>query len=127
VTALLAGVLVAPAHAGEILTGLKDNIWICVSPEAYDDAVARERQQGQKLEDLKKELADQKRCMYADTDLVGRMMAPFAIVTERNGTKVRVQFTVEYRKRLEFLHRMISRIVLAGWTDSANLVEKPIL
>jgi hypothetical protein len=126
--AALLSVVVATTHAGETLQSLREGCWVCSSPEAYDLAIQEERKlQGQGLEELKKELLDKKLCMYADHDLVGRMMAPFAIILERNGTKVKVQFTVEYRKRIEFLHRQISRVVLAGWTDSANLTEKPIL
>jgi len=112
----------------EYLETLKEGCWICVSPEAYDQAVERERNlHGQDLDALKKQLLEQKLCMYADAELVGRMMVPYATVVERNGTKVKVQFTLEYRKRLEFLHRMISRAVMAGWTASTNLVKKPIL
>jgi len=115
------------AGAAEYLQTLKDGTWICVSPDAYDQAVQQQTTQSQDLEALQKELLDKKQCMYLDAEWVGNMMAPFARVTERQGTKVRVEFTIEFRKRIEFLHRQINRVTYAGWTDSANLVDKEIL
>ena len=38
-----------------------------------------------------------------------------------------VTFTVEFRKRFEILHRRITRVTYAGWTEAANLVDKEIL
>jgi hypothetical protein len=124
---LLVGALVGHAPAAEYLQSLKEGTWICVSPDAYDDAVARQRSSGMDLEALRKDLLDRKQCMYLDAEWVENMMAPFARVLERQGTKVRVEFTIEFRKRIEFLHRQIHRITYAGWTDSTNLVDKEIL
>jgi hypothetical protein len=49
------------------------------------------------------------------------------VVLERDGNKVKIQFVVTQRKKIEFLHRMINRYVLVGWTEIANLTPKAIL
>jgi hypothetical protein len=117
-----------PAPAGETLTTLKDNIFICVSPQAYDDAMARVRElSGKDLEPLKKELSEQKQCMFVDKEMVADLMAPYAVVLERESSKVRVQFILQDRKKIEFLHRLINRYVLVGWTEEANLEPKQVL
>jgi hypothetical protein len=126
--ALLLSLVLGTAHAGEFLTTLKEGSWLCSSPDAYDIAIEEQRKwEGGNLDVLKKDLLDRKLCMYVDAEYVEKMMIPFAQVLERQGTKVRVQFTVEFRKRLEILHRFISRVTYAGWTDAANLRDKEIL
>ena len=123
------GVLaLAPARAGETYTTLKENIFVCISPQAYDAAMVRVRElNGKDLEPLKKELGEQKQCMFVDAEMVDGIMAPFALVLERNGSKVQVQFIVTFRKRIELLHRLINRYVLVGWTDESNLEPKRVL
>lgn len=117
----------ATAQAGEFLHILKPGCWVCSSPEAYDQAVAEERRQNGNAEDLRRQLLEQKLCMWVDDEMVEKMMIPYARILERQGDKVRVEFTVELRKRLAVLHRQISRITYAGWTDAANLREREIL
>lgn len=125
---LCAMLAVAAAHAGETFSTLKENIFVCVSPEAYDDAMVRVRGiNGSELDDLKKDLGEKKQCMFVDAEIVEGIMAPFAVVLNRDGTKVQVQFIVTFRKRIELLHRMINRYVLVGWTDESNLEPKVIL
>ena len=120
--------LIATAQAGETFTTLKENIFVCVSPQAYDDAMVRVRElNGGNLEPLKKELGDKKQCMFVDPELADNIMAPFAVVLQRDGTKVQVQFVVTLRGRVAFLHRLINRYVLVGWTDESNLEPKQIL
>jgi hypothetical protein len=130
--ALLGFAAFTPAHAqdqsGSTFTTLKENVFICVSPEAYDDAMVRVNgRNGQDLEPVKKELAENKQCMFVDAEMVDGIMAPFAVVLQRNGTKVQVQFVVTFRKRIALLHRMINRYVLVGWTEQSNLEPKTIL
>ena len=126
--ALLSIAALAPAQAGETFTTLKENIFVCISPQAYDDAMARVRElDGKDLEPLKKELGDNKQCMFVDPELVDNMMAPFAVVLQRDGTKVQVQFIVTFRNRVALLHRLINRYVLVGWTEESNLEPKRIL
>lgn len=117
-----------PAQAGETFSTLKENIFLCVSPEAYDDAMVRVRElNGQDLEALKKDLGEKKQCMFVDTEMAENIMAPFALVLKRDGTKVQVQFIVTFRNRIALLHRLINRYVLVGWTEESNLEPKTIL
>lgn len=116
------------AQAGETFKTLKENIFVCISPEAYDDAMERVHQlNGGDLEPLKKELGEKKQCMFVDPELADNIMAPFAVVLKRDGTKVQVQFIVTLRGRIAFLHRLVNRYVLVGWTDESNLTPKQIL
>lgn len=124
---MLAGLVASAAQAGEYLHTLKPGCWVCTSPEAYDQAVAEERRADGDLEELKRRLLERKFCMYIDAEYVEKMMIPYAKILERQGNKVKVMFTVDFRKRLGVLHRQITRITYAGWTDAANLVEREIL
>jgi len=124
-TGILAGF---SARAGETYTTLKENIFVCISPEAYDEAMVRVRElNGGDLEPLKKDLGEKKQCMFVDAEMADDIMAPFAIVMKRDGTKVQVQFIVSFHKRIAFLHRLVNRYVLVGWTDESNLEPKKIL
>ena len=49
------------------------------------------------------------------------MKERFLKVLERQGNKVKVAFVMQYRKRLAFLHRQISRVTFVGWMDVGNL------
>jgi hypothetical protein len=126
--AVLAAAALAPAQAGESFTTLKENIFVCISPQAYEDAMLRVRAvNGGDLEPLKKELGEAQQCMFVDAEMADNIMAPYAIVLQRDGTKVQVQFIITFRKRVELLHRLINRYVLVGWTDESNLESKTIL
>lgn len=125
---LLSIVVVGSAQATEYLQTLKEGSWVCTSPEAYDQAVDEQRRWlNGDLEDLKKQLLARKLCMYVGAEYVEKMMAPFAKVLERNGNKVKVSFTVDFRERIEFLHRRITRVTYVGWTAATNLIDKEIL
>ena len=126
--ALACAALAAPALAGETFSTVKDNTFMCVSPQAYDEAMARVAQlNGKDIEPLKKALLEEKQCMFVDPELAEGIMAPFAVVMKREGTKVQVQIVITVRQKIEFLHRMINRYVVVGWTDEANLTPKSIL
>ena len=71
--------------------------------------------------------AEQKLCMYMDSGFVARMMVPYAKVLERQNGKVKVTFTVQFRKRVDDLRRQLSRVTFVGWTDAKNLLDKEIL
>ena len=117
-----------PAQAGETFTTLKENIFVCVSPQAYDEAMVRVRElNGRDLEALKKDLGEKQQCMFVDPELADNIMAPYALVLARDGTKVQVQFIVTLREKKAFLHRLINRYVLVGWTEESNLERKQIL
>lgn len=112
------------APAGEYLKTLKENSWLCSTPEAYDQAIEKERNgQGKNLEELKKQLLEQKLCMYIDHEYAEKIMHPSVKVLERQGNKIKVTFAVEFRKRFELLHHQITRVVYAGWTDTVNLID----
>lgn len=120
--------LVQNAYAGETFMTLKENIFVCISPQVYDDAMARVRElNGSSLAPLRKELAETNQCMFVDPEMADSIMAPYAIVMDRDGTKVQVQFVVTFRQKIELLHRLMNRFVLVGWTDESNLEEKQIL
>jgi hypothetical protein len=126
--ALVGMAVVAPAQAGETFTTLKENIFVCISPQAYDDAMVRVRGLNSRdLEPLKKELGENKQCMFVDPEMADNIMPPFAVVLQRDGTKVQVQFIVTFREKIAFLHRLINRYVLVGWTEESNLEAKRIL
>ncbi len=127
-TLLSMAALAPTALAGETFMTLKENVFMCVSPEAYDDAMARVRElDGRSMEPLKKELAEAKRCMFVDAETVDGIEAPYVIIMERDGTKIQVQIVVTYRERIARLHRLMNRFILIGWTDESNLEEKQIL
>ena len=111
------------AHAGEPQT-LRENSWLCTTPEAYDRAVEAERKrQGNGLQGLKDQLLDAKLCMYVDHQYVAKMRVPVVTILERQGGRVHVSFTAEWRKRLAVLHEQITRIMYAGWTGAENLKD----
>jgi hypothetical protein len=59
--------------------------------------------------------------MYVDNTYLEDMMAPFVTVLDQQGNKVQVSFTVEFNKRIHIIHRQITRVTYAGWTDAGNL------
>ena len=127
--AVVAGMaLIAPVRAGETFTTLKENVFVCISPQAYDDAMTRVAEaKGRDLEPLRKDLGEKKQCMFVDPRMADNIMAPYAIILQRDGTKVQVQFIITFRDRVAFLHRLINRYVLVGWTEEANLEPKQVL
>jgi len=111
------------AHAGEPQT-LRENSWLCTTPEAYDQAVEEEwKRQGNGLQELKDQLLDAKLCMYVDHQYVAKMRVPVVTILGRQGGRVHVSFTAEWRKRLAVLHERITRIMYAGWTGAENLKD----
>ena len=118
---LLVGVVVGSAQA-EAPQTLVDGSWVCRTPEAYDQAVEAERQgQGKTLSKLRAQLLEKQLCMYVDDEYLEDLMAPYVKVLTRQGDKVHVSFSVEFYKRIEFLHRKITRVRYAGWTAAGNL------
>lgn len=127
--AALLGVAATSAQAQEtFLDSFKPGSWLCTSPKVYDEAMVRVAEfAGKELETLKKELIEQRKCLYIDAEMVESMQAPFALTIKREGTKVQVQFVVVNRQRIELLHRRTNKSVLQGWTDESNLVKKKVL
>ncbi len=122
-TGMLAGT--ALAQPGDPPYLLAEGTWVCTTPEAYDDAVAKqENTKGySELMELKDRLLAEKLCMYVDDEDIEDMMAPFVEIVERNGDKVKVTFWIEFYKRIAYLHRTFSRVKFAGWTAVSRLTE----
>ena len=101
---------------------------MCVSPEAYDEAMGRVRElEGRDIEPLKKELAEKKQCMFVDPEMADGIMAPFALVLQARRQQGASAVRRYVRKRIELLHRLTNRYVLVGWTEEANLEAKRVL
>ena len=114
---------IGSAHAAELQT-FAGATWLCRSPAAYDQAIEQAQNlQGKNLRELQRQLLDDKLCMFIDADDVEDILAPFVAVTERQGDRVKVSFTLEFYKKIEYLHRRISRVTYAGWTDAGNLTN----
>ena len=119
--AMLWGLAIAPVQAGDPYM-LREGSWVCRSPETYDIAMARLRGGKGGTSLVRAELVEEKLCMFIDDEYLEDTMAPFYQIQERDGDKVKVLFTVEFYKKIEYLHRRITRITFAGWTHEDNLV-----
>jgi hypothetical protein len=104
---------------------LHENTWVCVTPEAYDQALAEQaKTDGYKaLMALKERLLAEKSCMLVDDDDIEDMMAPFVEVIERQSDKIKVTFTVEFYKRFDAVHARFSRVKFSGWTAEDRLAD----
>ena len=124
IPALMAAMLTCQAQAAGDDEGphvLVEGSFVCVSPEAY--AEAEERAKGaQSRFKLAKELTAEKLCIMVDEEDIEDMMAPFVLVTEEQGDMIRVQYEVEFYKRIEFLNRAFARLIFAGWTHRDNMM-----
>lgn len=114
----------AAAHAAgklhdDLLT-LHDRSWLCATPEDYAFALERVAEAGG-AEAARAELLESKKCILIVEDDIEDIMAPFVEVTDRRESAVRVRFTVEFYKRIELLHRNITRATFVGWTGENNL------
>ena len=100
---------------------LWDGTWVCSTPEAYDQAIDLERNTDMSFTALIKDLLDRKLCIYIDGGDVEDMMAPYVIVVDEQGSKIKVKFMIEFYKKFEFLHRRITRVTFTGWTEKDRL------
>jgi Skp family chaperone for outer membrane proteins len=105
---------------------LAENSWVCVTPEAYDQAIA-EADKTDDIRALRKEFLENKLCMTIDDEDIEDMMAPFVQVTDRQDEKIKVRFEVEFYKRIAYLHRNFARITFAGWTHENRLKPRSSL
>ena len=98
------------------------NTWICASPEAYATAIERQATWPKdQMAGLKAQLLEERLCMLVVEDETEDMMAPFVEVLETRDNMVRVKFMIEFYRKIEYLHRNITRITYGGWTDEGNL------
>ena len=100
---------------------LWDGSWVCSTPEAYDQAIDLERTTDMGFRALKEDLLDRKLCIYIDGGDIADIMAPFVIVVEEQASKVKIKFMIEFYKKVEFLHRRITRWTFTGWTEKDRL------
>lgn len=108
-------------HDADLLT-LHDRSWLCATPEDYAHALRRVDESGAGgFEAVRAELLESKQCILIVEDDIEDIMAPFVEVVDRSGDRVKVRFTVEFYKRIELLHRNISRATFVGWTGEGNL------
>ena len=70
---------------------------------------------------IEAKLRTSKQCILIVEDDIEDIMAPFVQVTERQDELVKVVFTVEFYRRIELLHRNITRATFTGWTGNDNL------
>jgi hypothetical protein len=124
------GGLIFAGHASAqntVLQTFKPDTWLCISPQVYEEAMVRIKgEEGKDIPALRKDLGDKKQCMLVEADLIEDMMAPFVLIIDRNSTKIQVQFIISARQRKEFLHRLIHRTIVTGWTEESNLIPRPV-
>jgi hypothetical protein len=104
---------------------LEEGTWVCVTPEAYDQAmVEQEKTNGYpELMALKDRLLEAKSCMFVDDDDIEDMMAPFVTVVDRQGDKIKVEFWIEFYKKIAELNRAWNRVKFTGWTAEERLAD----
>jgi len=105
---------------------LAENSWVCVTPEAYDQAIT-EADKTDDIRGLRKKFLEDRLCMTIDDEDIEDMMAPFVLVTDRQDEKIKVRFEVEFYKRIAFLHRNFARVTFAGWTHQDRLKPRSSL
>ena len=104
---------------------LEEGTWLCATPEDYDQAIVeQEKTNGYpELMALKDRLLEAKSCMLVDDEDMEDMLPPFVTVVERQGDKVKVEFWVEFYKRIAELHRAWSHVKFTGWTAEERLAD----
>jgi hypothetical protein len=104
---------------------LEEGTWLCATPEDYDRAVAEQAKTNgyPELKALKQRLLADKSCMYVDEEHIEDMMAPFVTVVDRQGDKVKVEFWVEFYKKIAELNRAWSNVKFTGWTAEERLAD----
>jgi hypothetical protein len=104
---------------------LEEGTWICATPEDYDRAIAEQGKTNgyPELMALKERLLAAKSCMYVDDDDIEDMMAPFVTVVDRQGDKVKVEFWIEFYKKIAELNRAWSNVKFTGWTAEERLAD----
>lgn len=124
ILALGSGIGMAAEEEGPFI--LAENSWVCVTPEAYDQAIT-EADKTDDLRGLRKQFLEEKLCMTINDEDIEDMLAPFVLVTERQNEKIKVRFEVEFYKRIAYLHRNFARVTFAGWTHEDRLKPRSSL
>jgi hypothetical protein len=72
---------------------------------------------------LKDRLLEAKSCMFVDHDDIEDMLAPFVTVVDRRGDKIKVEFWIEFYKKIAELNRAWNRVEFTGWTAEERLAD----
>jgi hypothetical protein len=104
---------------------LQEGSWVCVTPEAYDQALVEQAKTNgyKELMALKDRLLTAKSCMFVDDDDIEDMMAPFVEVVDHAGDKIKVTFTIEFYKRTSTIGGAFNRVKFTGWTAEDRLAD----
>ena len=104
---------------------LQEGTWVCVTPEAYDQALAEQAKTNgyKELMALKDRLLAEKSCMFVDDEDIEDMMAPFVKVVDHAGDKIKVTFTIEFYKRTSSIGASFNRVKFTGWTAEDRLAD----
>jgi hypothetical protein len=122
--ALLLIIALAGTGAAGTQWYFKHAAWVCSTPDAYDQAIAAQRNlDGKTLDELRKELFDRKLCVFISDDEITGVMSPYITLLETRGDKMNVSFFIRYEKSLAFLHKEFTWYKFVGWTEAANLRE----
>jgi hypothetical protein len=104
---------------------LHEGTWVCVTPEAYDQALAEQAGTNgyKELMALKERLLAAKSCMFVDDEDIEDMMAPFVEIVDQTGDKIKVTFTIEFYKRTSTIGARFNRVKFSGWTAENRLAD----
>ena len=104
---------------------LEEGTWICATPQDYDQAIAEQQKINgyPELKALKERLLQAKSCMMIEDEDIEDMLPPFVTVVDRQGDKIKVEFWIEFYKRLAELHRAWSHVKFTGWTAEERLAD----
>lgn len=119
ITALAAAAAEGPPYL------LHEGTWVCITPEAYDQALAEQAKTNgyKELMALKERLLAGKSCMFVDDEDIEDMMAPFVEVVDHAGDKIKVTFTIEFYKRTSTIGAAFNRVKFTGWTAENRLAD----
>lgn len=126
IAAMAAASIAAPSSAATDEAGpyvLMENTFVCVSPAAYHEAIERAKTAPSRFK-LAKQLTEEKLCVMVDEEDIEDMMAPFVKITETDADMIKVQYEVEFYKRIAYLHRTFSRVIFTGWTHKDRLMPR---
>ncbi|MBL26044.1 MAG: hypothetical protein CMM50_00640 [Rhodospirillaceae bacterium] len=119
----LAGVLVATAavaaqdNEDDFKTFAHESL-LCDGPAAYDEALAKD--QASPGSDISV-LDSGARCMWVNGEQIEDIEAPWVLVLEKQGDKVKVQYVVENYTKYSDIHNKVELVRYTGWTAESNL------
>jgi hypothetical protein len=95
--------------------------WLCVSPEAYDDAVNKQAGlEGEAFQELRESLPAAKSCTFLENQDFLKIITPVRIL-ETRGERVRVMFTLQVGDQMPAAQRRESFYRMTMWTGRDRL------